>query len=306
MFGKKIVTAVAFFVVTMVSMVALAAPQRIEGTGEAVMGETDTPVVVKRVALDSAYQDAVEQAGVMIINYTEVKQGLITDDDIKAISGAIVNKVKGSDRYEPIAIPGAYMKLKAYVLVDVDTDKVDLDKYLEDKKKDKTANEELIRMQKEIERLNQQNQQLMEQYSRAQGSEKKELEKHIEENCVKNDMFTRVNTMVYDKEFEKASVIVNQTMSNIQNKSAYDYYITGIAKIFNNDFAGALSDLMIVETLPNAGEYMKSHYYRGMVYYRQHNYKAAYQELNYINKMTNGTDEDVRALLTLTINKLTK
>ena len=86
-------------------------------TGYALMEEEDTLSSVKRKSLLNAKSVALEQAGTHIVSYSEVKNGVLTVDEILSIAAGIVHVLEMGYSYEEL-YPGEIVysaKIKGYV-----------------------------------------------------------------------------------------------------------------------------------------------------------------------------------------------
>lgn len=109
---------------------ACAAPQEISAEGEYRLGDTDTRDNAKKMALSDAKRKIIEQAGVIVESYTEVKNFQVTQDQIHTTAAAMIKvKFEKIDFYENGTV------CKAFVVAVVDTD--DIEKYF---KKSNTVN----------------------------------------------------------------------------------------------------------------------------------------------------------------------
>ncbi len=67
-----------------------AAPQIIEASGEYEIGGHDTRENAKKIALENAMRNALEQVGVRVKTYSEVNNFKLTSDQIKTVSAGII------------------------------------------------------------------------------------------------------------------------------------------------------------------------------------------------------------------------
>ena len=121
-------------------------------------------------------RSAAEQGGVFVESISQVKDANLTKDEVNVITAQVM-QVK-SETMHPI-IEGGCVKYVCDIVAVIDTDVIDLDKYIENK----TALKENMRLQNEIERLKQENSSLKEQYKQATSSnEKSALAEQVKNN----------------------------------------------------------------------------------------------------------------------------
>ncbi len=150
----------------------------VEATGWYTIGDgpNESIAVAKERARVDAMRSAAEQGGVFVESISQVKDANLTKDEVNVITAQVM-QVK-SETMHPI-IEGGCVKYVCDIVAVIDTDVIDLDKYIENK----TALKENMRLQNEIERLKQENSSLKEQYKQATSSnEKSALAEQVKNN----------------------------------------------------------------------------------------------------------------------------
>lgn len=89
-FGGIKLTKLPFFIMLLFPAVAFAQVYDVQSTGEYVMGDSDTKVEARKIALDHAKQLAVEKIGTYIETRTEVINYQLTKDEITTYTSAII------------------------------------------------------------------------------------------------------------------------------------------------------------------------------------------------------------------------
>ncbi|MFA6076162.1 MAG: hypothetical protein WCV63_09555 [Negativicutes bacterium] len=103
--------------------VAFAEVQEITATGEYTMGENETILNAKKLALSQALRAASEQAGVLVESYTKVKNYQVTVDEINVLASSVVEVEDKS--YQEIKLPVG-MKVVCTIKAKVNTGNIDL------------------------------------------------------------------------------------------------------------------------------------------------------------------------------------
>lgn len=127
---------------------ALAEIRTITATGEYRMGDNDTKMDAKRLALLEAKRLALEQVGTYLEGVTEVKNLSVTRDEIRSYTAGIVEVTEQAVR---TALDGDTTVVYVDVTAKVDTEVVA--KQLAELRKNELAREELARVQAEADRL---------------------------------------------------------------------------------------------------------------------------------------------------------
>ena len=86
----KCIVGVMLFAINFVPMVATATVFDIDATGEYIMGDSDTKIDARRMALEHAKRTAAEKAGSYIESTTIIKDSTLTKDEISSFTSAIL------------------------------------------------------------------------------------------------------------------------------------------------------------------------------------------------------------------------
>lgn len=136
--------------------IVLAKPYEVETTGEYVMGDQDTKVDARRIALEHAKLLAVEQIGTYLESETTVKNGQVTKDEIRTYASAIVKTTVLSENISLLENKTTIFQLKIRASVDIGALEIKVNEIKTNvKRKEKIAalQSENLRLIKELERL---------------------------------------------------------------------------------------------------------------------------------------------------------
>ncbi|MEI6285501.1 MAG: hypothetical protein WCP79_03270 [Bacillota bacterium] len=114
---------IAVVALLMTVSIAFAEVQEINATGEYTMGENETILNAKKLALSQALRSASEQAGVLVESYTKVKNYQVTVDEINVLASSVVEVQDKS--YQEIKLPVG-MKVVCTIRAKVNTGNIDL------------------------------------------------------------------------------------------------------------------------------------------------------------------------------------
>ena len=123
----------------------------ITATGEYRMGDNDTRIDAKRLALLDAKRLALEQAGTYVEGITEVKNFNLTNEEIRAYTAGIVEVMEQATR---TTMEGETTVVRVDVTTKIDTDTVV--RQIDALRKNEGMKTELVRLKAEGERLQQQ------------------------------------------------------------------------------------------------------------------------------------------------------
>ena len=123
----------------------------ITATGEYRMGDNDTRMDAKRLALLDAKRLALEQAGTYVESITEVKNFNLTNEEIRAYTAGIVEVMEQATR---TTMEGETTVVRADVTTKIDTDTVS--RQIDALRKNEGIKNELVRLKVEGEQLQQQ------------------------------------------------------------------------------------------------------------------------------------------------------
>lgn len=277
----------------LLSGVCMAAPQQITATGVYVMGENDSPKIAKDAARQEAMRSAVEKAGVYVESYSRTQNMQLTADDIKVISGAVLKVLQ--EQAVPELSAGVW-KYTVTLTCEVDTDKIDLKAMMDNRK-------ELEKLQQERDALKKQNEELLGQYRKAQGQEKKDLEEKLESQYSLQDVFDRCATYIQQGEQRRAISELNKVISDTKVKDsprAYAYYLRGRAYYERNMDTEALEDFDAASATPhndNIYPVWRAYYYRGLIYSDREQWTLAYEELKTAWEASGRNDAEIEAAM---------
>ena len=157
----------------LLSGVVVAEVQEITATGEYTMGENETILNAKKLALSQALRAASEQAGVLVESYTKVKNYQVTNDEINVLASSVVEVEDKS--YQEFKLPVG-MKVVCTIKARVNTGNIDL---LRSKKADQLpqidASKEYAQTQAEVKKLFASIDELKAEFSAATTVEEKKL-----------------------------------------------------------------------------------------------------------------------------------
>ena len=111
----------------------------VEATGEYVMGDNDTKIEARRIALEHAKRLAVEQIGTYLESETIVKDRMLTKDEIRTYASAIIKTTVVSENIDLLENKTTVFKIHIKANVDIGTLNSKIQEIKADKKK-KRAN----------------------------------------------------------------------------------------------------------------------------------------------------------------------
>lgn len=115
----------AFFSTAVIRIDANAEVKFIESEGIYLIGDNDSKVDARRIAIQEAKRKAIESAGTFIASLTEIKNFELTKDEITAYTaGVIESEVVSEEMRGTAARPEIYIKLRCKIDTDVLTDQI--------------------------------------------------------------------------------------------------------------------------------------------------------------------------------------
>lgn len=277
-----------------------AAPQTITATGSYTMGENDSPKIAKDAARQEAMRVATEKAGVYVESYSKTKNMQLSEDDVKVISGAVLKVTK--ETAVPDLTNGAW-HYTVTITAEVDTDNIDFKAMMDNRT-------QLEKLQKERDELKKQNEELLDKYKKASGSEKEKLGTKLETQYNLGQVFDACVAMIQRGEQRKA---IHELSMVIQDKSvsdsplAYACYLRGRAYYELGEHNLALEDFNAAQRTPhndNIYPVWRFHYYRGMIYYDRRRWQDAYDEFKLAWEASKHADKEVQEALQRADNML--
>lgn len=275
------------------SVLGEAAPQVITATGVYTMGENDSPKIAKDAARQEAMRAATEKAGVYVESYSRTKNMQLSEDDVKVISGAVLKVTNET------AVPDLTNGIWRYtvtITAEVDTDNIDFKAMMDNRA-------QLEKLQKERDELKKQNEELLEKYRKASGSEKEKLGTRLESQYDLGKVFDACVAMIQRGEQSKAidelSMVIGDK-SVIDSPLAYAYSLRGRAYYELGDHNQALEDFNAAQrTAHNDSIYpvWRFHYYRGLIYYDRRRWQDAYDELSLAWDASDHADREIQEAL---------
>ena len=148
--ARVIILPVFFIIITLIKPEAFAEIRTIIATGEYRMGDNDTRTDAKRLALLDAKRLALEQAGTYVESITEVKNFILTREEISAYTAGIVEVIEQETQD---TIEGATQVVRVKVSAQIDTDVVT--RQIDMLRMNIMAKEELLRIRAEKDQLQQ-------------------------------------------------------------------------------------------------------------------------------------------------------
>ena len=127
--------------------------------GEYVMGDNDTYIEAKKLALQDAKRILLEKVGTYIESKTEVKDGIVKSDEIKQYTAGIVKVEEVSDERSVLANKASVVKVHVKAIVDPDALIKQVISFRNRKDVEESAKKtsaDNYKLRKEIEHLNQQ------------------------------------------------------------------------------------------------------------------------------------------------------
>ena len=121
----------------------------VETIGEYVMGDNDTKVEARKIAIENGKLKAVEQVGTYLENETIVKSGVISKDDIKTYTSGIIKTSLLSEEVSLLENKTTVLKIKIKSSVDIGV----LEKKVKEIKTDKVRENQIVSLQTENKRL---------------------------------------------------------------------------------------------------------------------------------------------------------
>ena len=88
--GRISIVGFPLLIVFLFARIAIAQVYEVEAAAEYVMGDNDTKLEAKKIALEQAKRNAVEQIGTYLETETVVKNRLLAKDEIRTYTSAIV------------------------------------------------------------------------------------------------------------------------------------------------------------------------------------------------------------------------
>lgn len=158
---------------------AEAAVQNITATGEYILTlDVDSPTAAREMARERAKQAAVEKCGVFVKSYTEAQKQQITQDKIIVIAGSVL-EIMNEDIKMQSSADNKTIIIHCTIQAKVDTDKIDLQKIVDDE--EKVAR--ITQQNQRIRELEQQTESLKSQVANLQEqSQRKKLTEQLDAN----------------------------------------------------------------------------------------------------------------------------
>ena len=236
--------------VQIISSVAYAEVQTYTGVGDYVLSDDVPPGDIKAKAKLYAQRNALEQAGIFVSSLTEVKNGIVTKDEIITIAGSILKIVDTKYEVIPINDNSGIAKYRATVTAQIDTDtlKDEINKFLN---RDNQERLKLVEQNKALQKT------IDEQAKRI-----KELENSASKAKTSQDIQT-----------------VNEEIKNIdKNTLAIQKLEEGYKAIEQNDLNSAI--LFCTEAIQLDANQAGAYFTRSIAYYELRNYNQVVADMN--------------------------
>jgi len=146
--GRISIVGFPLLIVFLFARIAIAQVYEVEAAAEYVMGDNDTKLEAKKIALEQAKRNAVEQIGTYLETETVVKNRLLAKDEIRTYTSAIVKTTILSENLILIE-NNPVLKIRIRAKVDIGV----LDQKIKEIQGDKRRREEINELQKENVRL---------------------------------------------------------------------------------------------------------------------------------------------------------
>ena len=256
------------------SSICYASPQIITASGIYYMGENDSPKIAKDAARQEAMRMATEKAGVYVESYSHTINMVLTEDDVRIISGTILRVL--SEEAKPEIVNDQW-KYTVTLTCEVDTDKIDLQSLMRNRK-------ELEELQRERDELKRQNETLLKKYQNVQGTEKENIARELENQYNVQKILDKCMLMVQQGDQQTAILELNRLIYNYQNQDnylSYAYYLRGKAYYERNMDSEALTDFSKAEYIPSTiYPRWRIDYYKGVIYSDREQWIEAYNSLS--------------------------
>lgn len=245
--------------------------QTITTVGEYTMGDGETPSVAKQRALEQAIQAASEQAGVYIESYSKTNDFVLTKDEVSILARGVVEVI--NKQYDEPKILGNSFYFHVTITAKVNTDNIES---VRKSLKDKSAVDDLNRLQSAYEESQQEIEKLKQQLAQSSGVEKSNIEQSIAQNekeFTANQWYKRgLDLQERQKNYRAAIQAYNEAI-NLNPQYTYAYNNRGLAYSSLQQYEQAISDFdKAIAINPQLAEPYSN---RGIVYENLQQYNLA-------------------------------
>jgi len=155
----KYLTLFVLFLSFLIPSVTYSKGYDVETIGEYVMGDNDTKVEARKIALENAKLLAIEQIGTYLESETIVRDGKLSKDEIRTYTSGILKTSVISEDVSLLENKTTVFKIKIKSNVDIGILEQKIKEIKSDKQREKQINvlqDENVRLLKELERLSSQ------------------------------------------------------------------------------------------------------------------------------------------------------
>ena len=299
-----------------ITSTAYAAINIYEGVGEYLMSDGETQEIAKQGAEMHAIRNAQEKAGIFVSSLTEVKDNIVTKDEIEAFTAGVVKIGEVKYKAVPLNEDGGYIKYIATVTVTIDTNdlNIKINEWLRQKSEDRNSLVEQNKAQQKIideqaERIKELEQAAINAKTSQEKSKINEKLKSIDKETIYINELEKGKKEYYKNNIKSAINHFNKAIEINPNGAeayslrgrAYSYY-----KFKEKDYNQAVKDLIkAVELNPNPATFIdyellssvedtldnkrKSQLYKDMTFY-VNSVNSAPRIIDKINKMEINSD----------------
>ena len=236
----------SFFIIINLVTPVLASEQTVIATGTYLIGDgpNETISVAKDRAREEAMRMASEKAGVYVESYSKTNNSVLTKDEVHIIAGQVLKIQK--EELVPQIMDNNYILWKCTITALVNTDQIDLKKIMADKVAVKRA----IILEKKVQELQKENQQLKIAYNSTKNIEEKNT---IEKRIINNEK-TFEKSLLSTLGFKNGKWTYEVDTNNIiydKVKQTITYSLIGY------DNAGNIADKRNRKILINTNQYLR-------------------------------------------------
>ena len=212
----------ALVVVSLVFQAALvhARTYDVEAVGEYVMGDSDTKLEARRIALEQAKRSAVEQIGTYLESETIVLNDVLTKDEIRIYTAAVLKTTVLSEDLAILENKSTVFRIKIKANVDVGV----LDKKIKEIKEDSQRKAQLALLQTENTKLLKELDTLSSQLKTGNGAGTKKLREERENLFAKLDNNENAIQITFEKGTLLSLAMKNEDTLAQEKKDVDDFF----------------------------------------------------------------------------------
>ncbi len=264
--------------------VAHAEIQNYVGVGEYIGSDDETPAKAKQRAKEYAERNALEQAGVAILSYTSVENNIVTKDVIEIAAGGILNIIDVKNESLPIANESGYIKYRATVTAQIDTEKLD-EAIKEFFKRDENSRSIILDQNESLKKtVNDLQKRIKELENQIENANTKQEKNKIKENFAEIDkdaLFAQkleaANKLNDNEKYIEAINLYNEAIE-IKSNDSSAYFGRAYAQQSLKKYDSAIEDYKKATEIDPKNE--KAYYNCGNAYFEMKNYVEAISNYN--------------------------